>query len=226
MRPVFTCWALFVTMAFSTTVYGAKSADSSNVAQNENGLARIPTVSGRLFKKAGRVELALWAGAGVDDPFYYHAPLGLAVGYHVAESLSLNVRGAYWLSLARGPSIAPGAVPERDMARPLFETFGEVVWAPIYGKWSLLSRFFMHFDAHVKMGGGVTGTTAGSISPLVTVALGQRFRVTDWFVLSVEIRERVFRFQRLEVIDIDGGWQHLLSLGVGGSWMVGGDGIK
>lgn len=219
MRGFFLCIVML-----ATSLPGANVQAASGVqAKPMNRLAQIPTVSGRLFEKQDRLELTLWLDAPVDDPFYYHAPVGLALGYHFAESLSVGIRGDYWLSIKRGPMSSPGNVPSPDVARPMFEGFGEIIWAPVYGKWSLLSSFFVHFDAHVKLGGGVVGGNEGQLSPLITAAVGQRYRVADWFVLSVEIRERVMKLQRVADIQVGSGWEYFLSVGVGASFMLGGN---
>jgi len=218
MRGFVLCILMF---AGALPLSSAHAASETEV-KPMNRLAQIPTVSGRLFEKQDRIELTLWFDAPVDDPFYYHAPMGLALGYHFVESLSLGVRGDYWLSIERGPMSSPGNVPNPDVARPLFEGFGEIIWAPVYGKWSFLSKLFVHFDAHVKLGGGVVGSDDGQLSPLITGAVGQRYRIADWFVLSVEIRQRVMKLQRIADIEVGSGWEHFLSVGVGASFMLGG----
>ena len=202
----------------------AGAAQSERVEQPVNRLANIPTVSGRLFEKQDHFELTLWAENVVDNPFYYQAPVGLGLGYHLAESLSLGVRGSYWPSLERGPMVSPGNVPEPELSRILYEGYAELIWAPVYGKWSFLSELFVHFDAHIKLGGGVTGTQSGEISPLITFAIGQRYRLTDWFLLSVEIRERVMKLEPIPGAGMGAEWEYLLSLGVGASFMFGGGG--
>lgn len=214
-------WIFMIVAAGFSLDAEAASADESQPA---NRLAQIPTVSGRLFEKKDKIELTLWVDAPVDDPFYYHAPVGLAVGYHFAESLSLALRGDYWVSIDRGPMASPGNVPDPDVARPLYEGFGELVWAPVYGKWSLLSKVFVHFDTHIKLGGGVVATNDGQLSPLVTAAIGQRYRLADWFVLSVEVRERVIKLERVAGLQVGSGWEYFLSVGVGASFMLGGNG--
>ena len=219
MRGLLLCTLMLATALPGFQANAASESDNKPV----NLLAQIPTVSGRLFEKKDRIELTLWADTAVDDPFYYHAPVGIAVGYHFAESFSVGLRGDYWLSLKRGPVSSPGNVPDPAVNRPAFEGFGEIIWAPVYGKWSFLSKLFVHFDAHLKLGGGVIGDAQGQVSPLITAAVGQRYRVADWFVLSVEIRERVMKLQRMTDIEVGSGWEYFLSVGVGASFMLGGD---
>ena len=202
----------------------AWASQGQRVESPVNRLANIPTVSGRLFEKKDHFELTLWAENVVDNPFYYQAPVGLSLGYHLAESLSLGVRGSYWPALARGPMASPGAVPAPELSRVLYEGYGEIIWAPVYGKWSFLSKLFVHFDAHIKLGGGVAGTQDGELSPLITFAIGQRYRLTDWFLLSVEIRERVMKLEPIPGAGMGADWEYLLSLGVGASFMLGGGG--
>jgi outer membrane beta-barrel protein len=200
----------------------ASAAEKKQVRTPVNRMANIPTVSGRLFEKKDHFEMTLWTENVVDNPFHYQAPIGLGLGYHVAESLSLGLRGSYWLAFERGPMASPGNVPEPEIARVLFEGYGEIVWAPVYGKWSFLSKLFVHFDAHIKLGGGVVGTQDGDLSPLITFAVGQRYRLADWFLLSVEIRERVVKLDSIPSAAMGADWEYLLSLGVGASFMFGG----
>ncbi len=221
MRPLVFVLLIALSQAVSLN---ASASQSKRVESPMNRLANIPTVSGRLFEKKEHFELTLWAENVVDNPFYYHAPVGLSMGYHFAESLSLGVRGSYWPSLKRGPMASPGNVPDPELSTLVYEGYGELIWAPVYGKWSFLSKLFVHFDAHIKLGGGVAGTQDGQLSPLITFAIGQRYRLTDWFLLSVEIRERIFKLEPIPSAAMGAKWEYLLSLGLGASFMFGGGG--
>ena len=217
MRAILLGALLICCQGLSADVWASEQRDSVN------RMDKIPTVSGRLFQKQSRVELTLWTENVVDNPFHYQFPVGLGLGYHLSESWSLGLRSSYWLSLARGPMASPGNVPEPEISRGLYEGYGELVWAPVYGKWSFLSKLFVHFDAHIKLGGGVVGTQDGDLSPLITFAIGQRYRLTDWFLLSVEVRERVMRLEPVPGAEIGPAWEYFLSLGLGASFMFGGD---
>ena len=213
-------WGLVILMGLAWS----PDATAAGAKDTYNRLDKIPTVSGRLFQKQSRLELTLWAENVVDNPFHYQAPSGLGAGYHVAESLSLALRGSYWLAVARGPMVSPGNVPEPEVSRVLYEGYAELIWAPVYGKWSFLSKLFVHFDAHIKLGGGVVGTQDGHLSPLMTFAIGQRYRLTDWFLLCVEIRERVMKLEPMQNAGMGPDWEYFLSLGLGASFMLGGEG--
>ena len=59
---------------------------------------RIPAVTGRVFAKSGRLELAPALGVALNDPFYDHVILSGGAAYHVLEWLWIGLSGDFYLS--------------------------------------------------------------------------------------------------------------------------------
>ena len=191
---------------------------SPSTAKGTLGPLNIPAVTGRVFEKAGRTELTLGAAGVVNDPFYYQLPLSLGLGYHLNEAWSLSAQGEYVLSFERGPRVSPGHVPTPTIHHPNFAGWAELSWAPFYGKIAVFSSGQMHLDMYLSLGGGVVGDEAGTISPMGTVAVGQRYVLASWCALKFELRHRVFEQNRLEGVEDLGGPQVFWSGSV--AWSV------
>ena len=161
----------------------------------DGGGGVMSVMRGRVFEKAGRTELTLGAAGVVNDPFYYQLPLSLGLGYHLNEAWSLSAQGEYVLSFERGPRVSPGHVPTPTIHHPNFAGWAELSWAPFYGKIAVFSSGQMHLDMYLSLGGGVVGDEAGTISPMGTVAVGQRYVLASWCALKFELRHRVLELR-------------------------------
>ena len=204
-------------LASSSMVMLSPAHASPTIAKGSLGPLQIPAVTGRVFEKAGRTELTLGAAGVVNDPFYYQLPVSLGLGYHLSEAWSLAAQGEYVISFERVPRVSPGNVPTPTIHRPLFASWAEVSWAPFYGKIALFSSAQMHLDMYLSAGGGVIGDEAGTVSPMGTVALGQRYVLASWCALKLELRHRIYQQGRLEGADELGGPQVFWSGSVGWS---------
>ena len=185
-------------LACATTAH-AGTGDSTKSSLSP---LKIPAVTGRVFQKAGRPELSLAGGGVVNDPFYYQLPVSLGLAYHLSEAWSLALQGEYVLTMERGPRVSPGNVPTPTIHHPLYGGWAEVSWAPFYGKVALASSGHMHLDMYLSLGGGVVGDEAGTLHPMGTMALGQRYVLASWCALKLEVRHRFYAQNRLDGVDV------------------------
>ena len=177
--------------------------DDSHTAR-ESGPAttladRIPAVTGRVFGKEGRVELAPLFGLSATDPFYQHLVFGLGVSYHILEQLSVGASGEFFGSIATPVQVTGGVNDTRNYDRPAWAARGDVTWAPIYGKLSLMAENVLHFDTYITVSGGIVGPVRQQVQPAGGGALGQRYFVNDWIAIRLESRVQfweMFRHQR------------------------------
>ena len=193
-----------------------EAGDVSEVDKDRLGplRERVVPVSGHLFLKKGRLELSPSATLSIKDAFYTKYILGGTVTYHATETLAFGLRAGYSLNtVASAAQICTfetdatgGAV--RGCRQPTFAELDDrapgkillmggldVQWAPIYGKMSLLSESFLHFDLY-----GVGGATAVQYrAPGVTeltvggnVGVGMRFFVNRWMTVRAEFRDLIY----------------------------------
>lgn len=192
---------------------GTASSDSETTAASKDSLAptvekkdegdhekrklsdRIKAVERKVFLKKSRFEIFPHFAMGLNDSFFQHLIVGAAVGYHIADSASIELRGGYVFSSLKQSVITfvrndAGAVLNNP---PKFKYHADIdfLWAPLYGKLSLMSESILHFDTYVTAGPGVFGTDLGA-NPAVNVGIGQRYFITDWLVARIELRDYVF----------------------------------
>jgi outer membrane beta-barrel protein len=192
-----------------------KDTGEKDAAQEKRKLSdRIKSVQRKVFMKKGRVEIFPHFALDLNDPFFQHFIVGGAVGFHVVDSMSLEVRGGAVLTPLTVKQSAIRFV--RTQADSLLENAPEfqyhadidVLWAPFYGKISLFSEGILHFDTYITAGPGVFGTDAG-LNPAANFGLGQRYFITDWLVARVELRNYLFLENRNNESDL----QNLMILG-------------
>jgi outer membrane beta-barrel protein len=229
MRRFLGLWVLLA-LALPLSSYAQsqedEAGDISEVDKDALGplRERIRPVSGHVFLKTGRFEVSPSAAVSIKDAFFTKYLFGLTAAYHFSEAFSAGLRFNYSLPVisgaaqictvdstglqrtCRGPTdreltgYAPGKV---NMLAGL-----DLSWAPIYGKLSMTSEAFLHFDMYLLLGPTAvfyTGprynatvpvldaaglrVTEGKITVGANVGLGFRIFATRWFALRTELRD-------------------------------------
>ncbi len=177
---------------------------------------RIRPVSGHVFLKRMRLEVSPSFTLSVKDTFFTKYVLGASLAFHFSESFAINLRGGYALKRVSGAAqiCTPGAENPlaRGCAEPELDLLlgrspgainlvfgGDIEWAPIYGKISLVSQAFLHFDMYAILGAsgiqytGPRPTEESEPPSLMTVGgnlgIGARFFMNRWFAVRTELRD-------------------------------------
>lgn len=200
------------------------AGDVSEVDKDRTGplRERIRPVSGHVFLKDGRFEVSPSASVSIRDAFFTKYAVGASLTYHLTEQLAFNGRASYVLPVVAGASqicindAGQGTVgcrlptqqelDGRAQGQLSLVAGVDLQWAPIYGKMSLASEYFAHFDLYGILGasmvqykGFVPGQTSGSLAyttPGANVGLGMRIFVNRFVALRGELRDLVY-FERL-----------------------------
>ena len=125
---------------------------------------QVKVVQRRLFAKDGRFEVAPFAGIIPNDDFIVYYPTGLRASYHFSEAFTIEASfahaieseselGTFLESVRVGLKLA--AISE--YIRNYYNV--NLLWAPFYGKISLLGLKLTHFETYVGMGFGFFSTT-------------------------------------------------------------------
>lgn len=191
----------------------AEKTKSGDADESDKKLSdRIKSVQRKAFLKRQRVEVFPYFGLDLNDPFYQHFIVGGAVGFHLADSMSVELRGGGVVGSVQQKAIRFVRQETESLIDdpPEFQwhldlDFG---WAPFYGKVSLFGESILHFDTYLTAGPGVFATDAG-VNPAMNIGLGQRYFINDWLVARVEIRDYLFIDRRNGESDL----QNLLILG-------------
>jgi len=166
----------------------------------------IMVVPHRTFLKAGRIELAPSAGVNINDNLASDFAFGGEANYFMSEVFGVGLLFQYF------PTPGGATDLETDIRRRYrkFPTHNEYVFAgmlgasyvPIYGKFTLLSKWLVHWEAYVAAGGGLIRTQTvprdASLDPLTNnnpagnVAFGGRFFLSKWFSTFFTIRDYLF----------------------------------
>lgn len=192
---------------------GEKTKDNEASPDKTKLSDRIKAVQRKAFLKRQRVEFAPYFGLDLNDPFYQHFIIGGSVGFHLADSLSVEARVGGVIGSVKQSAIR-FVRQETDsliVDPPAFKMHGDIdfTWAPLYGKISLFGEGILHFDTFLTAGPGIFLTDAG-VNPAMNVGLGQRYFINDWLVVRAEVRDYIFIDSRNGRSDL----QNLVILGL------------
>lgn len=192
--------------------------DTSGLDRNNRSPSladRIPSVTRRLYRKQGNIELYSGLGVSLNDPFYTHVIGSLGVAYHFNESLALGFVGDYYNAQSTALDVAPAVNSTKvNLRSPRYGGRLEVTWAPIYGKMSVFAEKALHFDTYITVGGGMMSITQNETSNLGSIALGQHYFMTPWLSLRIEVRDQILKIARDPATNSDKKWQNFLTAGV------------
>src|SRR5262245_12842238 len=191
---------------------GKETKESEKEGERKKLSDRIKSVQRKVFLKKGRVEVFPQFALDLNDPFFEHFIVGAAVGFHLVDSMSVEVRGGATIGKLKQSAIRFVRTETDSLLKnpPEFKYHADLdfLWAPFYGKISLFSEAILHFDTYLTAGPGIFGTDAG-LNPAANIGIGQRYFITDWLVARVEVRNYLFLDNRNGESDI----QNLLVLG-------------
>ena len=209
----------------------ADAAKSSKQLELESDLARfwgqrreVKVVQRRLYNKDGRFEATVYSGVIPNDDFIVYYPVGLRAAYHFTEGFSAEL--SYAFAVDSQTDLTSFLTSEGiDLKRADIQEFIDmyygvnILWAPVYGKISLLGLKLSHFDAYVGFGFGLFQTREippdnpdgnDKIKPSGNTIVGFRWFITDTFNVRTEYRQHFFqKFQGGVSIPVE------LTLGVG-----------
>ncbi|MEZ4703808.1 MAG: outer membrane beta-barrel domain-containing protein [Bdellovibrionota bacterium] len=187
-------------------------AQDQNDAENQIGNVRregIDVVQNRLFRKTGRHEFTLGGGVVFDNPFLQYAMADMHYTYHFKESIGFEgnyARAFSWNKpliddLANIPCdpantlYTAGNVPVTDCGvtlNPSPDPFtnlyiGNIIWSPIYGKFSIFSKKILHFDIFLIAGAGLFQAERSKNFGF-NVGLGTKIHLNDWASIRIDLK--------------------------------------
>ncbi len=185
----------------------------------------VKVVQKRLYEKDGRIELSLPTLSIVpNDDFIVYYPIGGRVGYHFSEAFMVEASFSYAIQVEsdlagflEGEGIGLKRADIQEKINFYYNI--DLLWAPIYGKISLLGLKLTHFETYVGLGFGIFHNTEFPASnpdgnevvkPSGNTVLGFRWFINDNFNIRTEYRQFFFqKFQGGVSIPVE------LSLGLG-----------
>ena len=151
--------------------------------------AEVGVVQNRVYSKRNKLEFGINGGNWNGDPFLSTYTLGLNLGYHFTEYLSVHAMG---MRIFNSPSSALNTLTsDTSVTANTIETRsligGEVRGSLLYGKLSLLGEAILYFDAFVSIGGARVGTEfSGSFGQFV--GIGQQIHISQLLSVNIDYR--------------------------------------
>lgn len=189
----------------------AEAGDVSEVDKDRLGplRERIRPVSGHLLLKQGRFEVSPAVTLSVKDSFFTKYVVGGSLTFHPLETIGISARFGYSIPVVSGAAqICTTGEGSRGCRLPTFAELdgkapgqirllagGDVQWAPIYGKISLVAEKFLHFDMYGLGGASMVqfvGPTGSATTFGGNVGLGMRFFINRWMTFRTELRDLVY----------------------------------
>jgi outer membrane beta-barrel protein len=154
---------------------------------------RVKSVQRKLYLKKGRVELAPYVSASVNDPYYSKFGVALRAAYYLADTLALSARFSLMQVV---PTDDVRTAKKTFQSRiffsvPIWSAMMDAEWSPIYGKVAFMNSI-LHFDAYLLGGAGVVTTETSALpnrGPQVAADLGfgARFVAKDFLAVNVAL---------------------------------------
>ena len=168
----------------------------------------IRVLQRRLFEKDGRLQLSLYTGIIPNDPYVSYFPIGGRLSYYISEPIGFELSGSWNGDTLVSTTEIGDQFREagylffpRDQQR--WRANASVLWAPLYGKFSLLGRKIAHFDWNFAAGFGVLGVETppedrlnepeSEIKPEVLVGTGWTLWLTQNWTLRLDYRQFIFQ---------------------------------
>ncbi len=161
----------------------------------------------RLYETAGDFQFTLALGAIPNDPFLKYFPMGGRFGYHVSESIALELSGAYNVQSQTDLADFLDQTGDVDVFlrdEQLWRANIAALWSPIYGKFSFLGTKLAHFDWFFVAGFGVVQTRSpeegflgvrhiNEIKPEAVLGTGWNLHLSQRFALRWDYRQFIFQ---------------------------------
>jgi outer membrane beta-barrel protein len=214
---------LFAAPAFAASAED-EAGDVSEVDKDRTGPLRdrVRPVSGHLFLMKGRFEISPGVGFSFRDSFYQKFAPGLMMSFHLTETLGVQLRAGYAISIVAGAAqictnddmtgargcraptleeLDAGSGGTRPYGRMGFMADLNLEWAPLYGKLGTLAVLpfldMVNFNMYVALGPAFMIFGFPDAFPLGgNVSIGFRFFVNRFVCVRLELRDAIY-YERL-----------------------------
>jgi outer membrane beta-barrel protein len=155
-----------------------------------------------------RMELSLNANFAVNDPFVSHTGFGLTANYWISNVLAVGLTGVFFQGLNSPSDVNFLVGRSANLIVPINEyQFAAAVnfsYVPLYGKFSMFSRFIFHWDLYLTAGVGVMRSRPiAAIDPeirafdwntaiLFDAGVGVRVFLSRWVGITLELRNFIY----------------------------------
>lgn len=211
-------WTLILLVALGATIGGERVATAQEsgdaVAPTEEGdleaiwaeRRTVRVIQRRLYPTDGEFQLTLFVGSIPNDPFVNYWPIGLRAGYWLSESIAVELHGSFMGDIFKKDTELAQFLEAENVNpfprdRQLYRAGANVLWTPLYGKFSFLGTKLAHFDWYIGAGVNVVGTenpaegdttsTFTSIAPEASIITGWNLHLHERWALRLDYRQGI-----------------------------------
>lgn len=164
----------------------------------------IVVVPRKAFLKRKRIELQPFFGSTINDNMITHRAFGGQLAYYLSENLAIGAEGTYMLEQTREPFdlVARQARRLPTVNQYKWSAMFNMQYVPIYGKFALLNKKIITWEAYFTGGAGVINTEVlprdTRFDPFtnyrITFHAGAslRFFLSKFLTVNVGIRDYIF----------------------------------
>ena len=163
----------------------------------------IVVVMRKPFLKLGRTDLMPFLATTMNDNMIRHTGAGAQINYYLTDVLAVGVEGQYFAKNFREPFDLVGRQARRlpTVNKYNFAAALNFHYVPVYGKFAILDKKLVHWEAFFTAGVGFTqtevvprdprfpGFTNFNITP--NVGASMRFFLTKWATVNLGIRDYI-----------------------------------
>lgn len=155
-----------------------------------------------------RLEISPNANFSLNDPFVSHTGFGLTLNYWISNVLAVGITGVFFQGLNSPSNVNLFVGRSAGLVVPIneYQLAGAVnfSYVPLYGKFSMFSRFIFHWDLYVSAGVGIMRSRPiPAIDPevrhfdwntsiLFDAAIGARVFVSRSVGITLELRNLIY----------------------------------
>ena len=163
----------------------------------------IVVVMRKPFLKLKRIDVMPFLATTMNDNMIRHYAGGAAIDYYLTDVLAVGVEGQYFAKQFREPFDLVGRQARRLPTINQYNFAGALNfhYVPVYGKFAVLDKKLVHWEAYFTAGVGVTqtevvprdprfpGFTNLNITP--NVGASMRFFLARWATINLGIRDYI-----------------------------------
>lgn len=172
----------------------------------------VPTLSNGMYSRKGAFEAGIGFGVVPNDSYYLPLPLNLKLGYHLTETVGLEVSYSYLitpksdlLTFLEDPGSAQKSLLDGVVNPPRMSMLAalDLVYSPFHGKVGIFDKKLASFDVGFVVGvGGVfadvdkgdsNDDTVSEFVPAGHWGLALRFFMNRWLNVRADVRQFVYK---------------------------------
>lgn len=183
----------------------------------------VDVVQNRIYSKAKKIEINVFAGPAAQDPFLQVREVGGSLGYHFNEYFSLH--GVAWNYFVSNSSALDQLQKQTSTTtntnKPKLYYGLEGSGSLIYGKLNLAGKAIVYYDFHILGGAGNTNTESGN-NLTFYLGVGQQTYVSKTVAIRLDYRRSYYKENVIEKVDTSrlgrvaltrSSWSDIITLG-------------